>query len=236
MKTPYKTSQDDSKQCSSSPSTPSSLGSPRTTLRYRQNLWMPLASQRSPSGCLRTCRLVLNGRQGVGLLGGFTNTSFDRGSGGLLVSQGGLATDFPFAMRCLHNGFGMSNLNSPTKRRWLQFSLRTLLLAVTFAAVGLGWWRHRQFCLARAVFHDDMRTIYLLRGEMARSGGQGKGSGVSSLYSYSTWKADFEKCQSEAARHGTLHEEFRLAIWRPWIRWSIKEPASDLEYQTRLNS
>src|SRR3954462_2715909 len=34
-------------------------------------------------------------------------------------------------------------MNDKPKRRWLQFSLRTMLVLVTIVCVGLGWWVQR---------------------------------------------------------------------------------------------
>lgn len=44
-------------------------------------------------------------------------------------------------------------MTSPAKRRWFQFSLRMLLAAVTLAAMGAGWWKHRSDCLELVQVH-----------------------------------------------------------------------------------
>jgi hypothetical protein len=41
------------------------------------------------------------------------------------------------------------------KRRWYQFSLRMLLVAVTLAAIGSGWWNHRSVCLEQCRIHAE---------------------------------------------------------------------------------
>ena|SRR5258706_10511417 len=44
-------------------------------------------------------------------------------------------------------------MSDKPKRRWYQFSLRMLLAAVTLAAVGSAWWKHRNVCLEQCRFH-----------------------------------------------------------------------------------
>src|SRR6188474_61942 len=44
----------------------------------------------------------------------------------------------------------MATVSSIPKRRWYQFSTRTLFLAMTLAGVGSAWWVHAQFCLRHA--------------------------------------------------------------------------------------
>lgn len=39
------------------------------------------------------------------------------------------------------------------QRRWFQFSLRMLLAALTLAAIGSGWWKHRSDCLEQVQVH-----------------------------------------------------------------------------------
>jgi len=112
------------------------------------------------------------------------------------------------------------NLATP-KRRWLQFRLRTLLFAVTFSALALGWWRHRQFCLTKANFHEDMEAIYRLRGSIASYREKTDG-GLAALYS--GWKAEEEHFENLADRHGNTGKAFRAAVFRPWLRLAIHEP------------
>jgi hypothetical protein len=100
----------------------------------------------------------------------------------------------------------------------MRFSLRTLLLVVTLAACFMGaavWWRgHRQFCLSRAEYHESKMTTY------------GGGSYVNMT------KEEFERAvrnaqarvTKENAERERLAATYRSAVWRPWLRLSVKEP------------
>jgi hypothetical protein len=110
----------------------------------------------------------------------------------------------------------MSTPSSIPHRRWLQFSLRTLLITVTLAALASGWWKHRDDCLARAEGHER----------------QGRECLFSTIHSWaSSWAGDIDKAESEQDRnylrlkrhHDQLAETYRLAVWQPWLRLWIDE-------------
>jgi hypothetical protein len=116
---------------------------------------------------------------------------------------------------------------TPTpRRRWLQFSLRTLLITVTLAAVALGWWQHRGHCLTRVEGHERQGNTCL----------------ASTIHSWAdSWDGDIDKAKSEQdanylrlkKHHDQLAGAYRLAVWQPWLRLWIDEappaPLADLE-------
>jgi hypothetical protein len=99
----------------------------------------------------------------------------------------------------------------------MRFSLRTLLIVVTFAACFMGvarWWRgHRQFCLSRAEYHDA-RTVLI---------------GGFSLPNMTKEESDriIREAMAELERKGAEHERlaaaYRKAVWQPWLRLTIDE-------------
>ena len=46
-------------------------------------------------------------------------------------------------------------MSKKPRRRWYQFSLRMLLAALTLAAIGSAWWKHRSDCLERCHLHAE---------------------------------------------------------------------------------
>ncbi len=103
-------------------------------------------------------------------------------------------------------------MNTPQgKRRWYQFSLKTLLVAVTVAAIGMGtgagWWNHRQFCRERADQH--VKGDHLLFG--------------AELLDWN--RPEERRGWAKAGRnyHQRLANDYEHAIWRPWERFWIDE-------------
>lgn len=46
-------------------------------------------------------------------------------------------------------------MTAKPKFRWYQFSLKSLLFAMTLVAIGSAWWSHRSFCLEQFRIHAD---------------------------------------------------------------------------------
>jgi hypothetical protein len=118
----------------------------------------------------------------------------------------------------------MTKLNLIPNRRWLQFRLRTVFIVVTLAAGGLGWWRHRQFCLERAEAHWWQQVVYL-----HKEGNYFKRRSMVPLDGTRLVKSEE---QLQLIRRAELHRQTKEAYWRavwfPWLRWTIKEPPCEL--------
>ena len=86
---------------------------------------------------------------------------------------------------------------TPTpKRRWCQFSLRTLLVVTTLSALPLCWWNHRSFCLRRIEFYSSV-----------------------SLGADTPWQQAVRRIEF----HQHTADAYQRAIWRPWLRLWIDE-------------
>ena len=94
-------------------------------------------------------------------------------------------------------------MSNKPKRRWYQFSLRTLLIFMTFIGVATRvWWNHRCYCENQAARHE----LYALSGSF-------------SMGSYKLMAA-------RSSRAEKLAIEYRRAVWLPWLRlWIDDEEA-----------
>jgi hypothetical protein len=102
----------------------------------------------------------------------------------------------------------------------MKYSLRSLMIVVTLAAIGMGWWNHRDFCVRRADECDKRRNK--LHFESMNIG------------EYAGWAREEEeqrKIDAALAEYVRLQKreeerskDYRLAVWRPWLRLSIDEP------------
>jgi hypothetical protein len=92
------------------------------------------------------------------------------------------------------------------KRRWYQFSLRTLLIFMTFIGVATpAWWSHRCYCETQAARH------YLESAPL--------------MVSHKLVAAKSSRAQ-ESLRAQKLAIEYRRAVWLPWLRpWIEDEEA-----------
>ena len=117
------------------------------------------------------------------------------------------------------------------KRRWLQFNLRALLIVVTFAAVSLGWWQHCRYCLERAKVHDWEGLACLIQGTIEVSSGWEDELPPQPVDTSRV--VEQEKLLKLSKRHDETSAAYRLAVWLPWLRWSINEPPTELESETR---
>jgi hypothetical protein len=88
------------------------------------------------------------------------------------------------------------------KRRWFQFSLRTLLVAMTAAAVLTG----RVTYLRRmADFHQGQTTWVQKHRNFLNS------------VSFDTPADEWSRLDELEARHARLASEYERASWRPWL-------------------
>ena len=120
-------------------------------------------------------------------------------------------------------------MNTSPKRRWYQFSLRTLLFAMALVGVVLGivlpWRAHRQFCLERATFHDTEAAVladhdfeFQFLSKLFESEGGLLAKATEQMF------ADIEKARMRAKSHRTLADAYQHAVWRPWERYWIEDP------------
>ena len=112
------------------------------------------------------------------------------------------------------------------KRRWYQFSLRTLLLAMTFAGIVFGtvlpWRVHRQFCLSRAELHRSKLLDYQGEDVQFVSGLLGTDEEVLALLS-AQMKAKYERLKKQDESHKALASAYEHAVWFPWERLWIDD-------------
>ena len=99
----------------------------------------------------------------------------------------------------------------------MKYSLRSLMILVTLAAIGMGWWNHCRFCLRHADECDKRCSKFFLE---AMNLGEYCG----------TPREDEEqrKIDDAVSEYGRLQkrehkrsQEYRLAVWRPWLRWTL---------------
>ena len=88
------------------------------------------------------------------------------------------------------------------KRRWYQFSLRTLLVAMTFAAVLTGRITYLQ---RMADFHQTERArVQKHRNYLA-------------TVSFDTPPIEWLRLENIEAHHARLASEYKQAVWQPWV-------------------
>lgn len=125
----------------------------------------------------------------------------------------------------------MTKLNFLPNRRWLQFRLRTVFIVVTVVALSLGWWRHRDYCLARANSHQESQIDCLV--ETIDAGGHRWIENMPPQPVDTQRVAEDARLTQLAEEHRKTSESFRLAVWFPWLRWSINERPIEVELQQR---
>lgn len=89
-------------------------------------------------------------------------------------------------------------MNAKPKRRWYQFSLRALLIFMTFTGAAMPvWWNHRCYCENQADRHywKSVPRMYSHHNEMT----------------------------AESSRAQELAIEYRRAVWLPWLRLWIED-------------
>ena len=145
-------------------------------------------------------------------------------------------------------------MSAKPKRRWYQFSLRMLLAALTLAAVGAAWWKHRNVCLEQCRFHAQRNAACAKRmfggdkdNEFENDGWMGLTATISNgsdRYSYNLQSSPTssghdrwfltvqsgelpdaeQRIQTELTHEAELADRYFHAIWRPWERLWIDEP------------
>ena len=96
------------------------------------------------------------------------------------------------------------------KRRWYQFSLRTIFFAVTATCILCGWLANYQFRIARAADHEEKEFWCVIGSKFAIRGMVDAETGAS-------MDRHTAKMLREAEEHRRLAEAYRKAAWRPWV-------------------
>lgn len=114
------------------------------------------------------------------------------------------------------------------RRRWLQFSLRTLFIVMTIAAVALCWWNHRGHCLRKAESHEFLALMCHISENIV----------VTWEDDGSTLPIDHDEIDERARdhrlaqHHEKLSDAYRQAIYQPWVRlWIDEKPLSDAVHE-----
>jgi len=82
----------------------------------------------------------------------------------------------------------------------MKYSLRSLFLVVTLIAIACGWWGHRRYCLDRERWHVHQYIDAISQNEPMRE---------NSLF------------------HEKVANDYRRALWMPWVRlWIDETPPS----------
>ncbi len=101
----------------------------------------------------------------------------------------------------------------------MKYSLRSLMIGVTVAAVFIGLWGENwRTCTARAREHaqqaDQLDEQALAIGKKLMT----TRSGSALIY-----PKLIEERERQVLEHRSLAAEYRQAIWQPWKRWRIEE-------------
>ncbi|MFN0017665.1 MAG: hypothetical protein ACKVP0_05350 [Pirellulaceae bacterium] len=103
----------------------------------------------------------------------------------------------------------------------MKYSLRSMMIAVTLVCVALGavvaWQSHSQFCLNQANAHEAAYRIVVSGGSYVNMSQEEVAAAQAEMW---------ERIARENKIHERLEKEYRLAVWRPWMRfWIIDEVA-----------
>ena len=93
----------------------------------------------------------------------------------------------------------------------MKYSLRSLMLVVTLAAVLVGYWRHCAFCFERANANSPL---------IIWSGGGDRRTGDPGDHGY---QRRIEHAEERFAKQQEIAAAYRRAIWLPWERIWIDE-------------
>ncbi|HZL88022.1 MAG TPA: hypothetical protein VFB96_06560 [Pirellulaceae bacterium] len=102
----------------------------------------------------------------------------------------------------------------------MKYSLRSLMIVVTVAAVFIGLWGENwRTCTVREREHaqqaDKIDEKALAEGKELMTTLSGSGLLADKL---------IQEHQRQADEHRSLAAQYRQAIWQPWKRWWIEEP------------
>ncbi len=108
-------------------------------------------------------------------------------------------------------------VSDKVKRRWYQFSLRTLLVTIAVLAVGLSVWGRIAFLRQRAQFHDA-EALRCIESQMAIDKRHGSPRMLVSLEeTYGPEDAArLLGLTLKYRRHSNLAKNYRSAVFRPW--------------------
>ncbi|MCE9528754.1 MAG: hypothetical protein K8R36_22130 [Planctomycetales bacterium] len=106
------------------------------------------------------------------------------------------------------------------KVRWYQFSLRTLLLAITAITVVCGLASNYRFCMLQAEFHRERESRLYIAGYFPARYLMAPNPELDKFIS--------ERMES-SEDHRRLKVAYLLAAWRPWYRLSIDDVAAKVD-------
>jgi hypothetical protein len=109
----------------------------------------------------------------------------------------------------------------------IRVSARVVIVAIAVAlVVGLAWWNHRQFCLAKAEEHRlqaDVETGEANHFERLLPSKYGPRY-IMDADTYRSVQRGAESHRSATVEHGRLAQQYEDAVWQPWLRLFISEP------------
>ena len=101
-------------------------------------------------------------------------------------------------------------MSDKSKRRWYQFSLQTMLIAMAVASILCGWVANYRYRVGRAAYHEEKARWCLISSKFA----------IRSLVDAQT-RASMDRhtaeMRREANEHKRLAEAYGEAAWRPWV-------------------
>ena len=101
-------------------------------------------------------------------------------------------------------------MNAKPKRRWYQFSLRTLLILMAIVSVLCGWVANYQYRMARAADHEEKKMWCLMGCRFSIRGMVDAETGAS-------MDRHTAEMLRQAGEHQRLAEAYREAAWQPWV-------------------
>ena len=106
------------------------------------------------------------------------------------------------------------------KRRWYQFSLRTLVIAIPLIGFGApAWWQHRSDCLARMEYHQEQARALRFAAFVVETDRK-YGVTTASL-------KDIEGYRTEAVFHERVASRLKWSILVPVVSIDETPPASN---------
>ena len=101
----------------------------------------------------------------------------------------------------------------------MKYSLRSLMMVVTVAAVFIGLWGENwRTCIVRQREHTQ-------QADQLEEKGLAEAEELMTTYTGSSLMAPklIQERQRQVLAHRSLALEYRQAIWQPWKRWWIEE-------------
>jgi hypothetical protein len=109
-----------------------------------------------------------------------------------------------------------NSLSAKPNRRWYQFGIRTLFVAMTLVGLGSTWWVHAQFCLRQAANYRLMANRPYFPAFF---------SGPPSMWDEhaSDEEIKMKRAQKLSNHYEGLATTYCHAVWFPWERLWIDE-------------